>query len=353
MAKKSTIQWVQTNTRFWCLKVCNKTVAAVLQKESECENYKSFMLNADGVFYDFTYHCYPLSAASIEEAKKEVEALLEEALIPEKLQMARKIGEYFGDYTEDNGKFSIDNGEKVFSYNTVEELLADWLDTVLANHHDAYYIEENRLEGDSWEKEIVFIYTIVLQELPKGIKPSGVSSGDGFSWTTYCDVSLTKDNRPEGFKGHSKNLCTGTYSSLAEAIYIQQKLEERVKSKKYTLEELSNYATSLRCRVEWEQYGVTSYILKLCGNPVANLYECGAANGKDFEYRYDSTISPTHWHCKSLLKSSTLVEAQKELEAILLTEYEKYLDSLKKAIADYEDRVSALESVKKAVSDNV
>lgn len=348
MARKNTIQWVQTNTNFWTFQICKKTVAFITSKGV---NNDSFVLNAN-VLDEFIYHGYPLKATSIEGAKKEVEALFEKALIPIKLNMAKKIGEYFGDYVESDGKFSIDNGEREFVYDTVDELLADWLETVLANHHDAYYIEKNRLESDSWEKEIVFIYSMVLQELPKGVKPSGSSSGDGFSWIAYCDVSLTKDNRPNDMKGHSKTLCAGTFNSLAEAIFNQQKLEERVKSKKYTLEELSEYATSLRCRVEWEQYGKTSYNLKLCGNGVATIYVVKSPDTPD-KFTYSSQIHSTYWHSNCPLKAETLEEAKVELENIILDEYEKYLGELEISVAIYKDRVKALNSLKKAVSDNV
>lgn len=340
MAKKNTIQWVEGVQGYWRLDVCGKTVASLIRSSED-----SFKLKVDFSLYDVAFEV-PLNASSVEGAKKEAYTLFEQALFNVKKSMAIKIGSYFGDFSESVDKYSIDNGEKIFSYNTVDELLADWLETVLANHHDAYYIEENRLEGDSWEKEIVFIYTIVLQELPKGIKPSGSSSGDGFSWTTYCDVSLTKDNRPNDMKGHSKTLCAGTFNSLAEAIFNQQKLEERVKSKKYTLEELSEYATSLRCRVEWEQYGKTSYTLKLCGNGVATIYVVKSPDTPD-KFTYSSTIHSTYWHSNAPLKAETLEEAKVELENILLGEYEKYLEEIERTASIYKDRVNALKSINK------
>ena len=340
MAKKNTIQWVEANPNYWRLEVCGHTVAFIVRSTDD-----SFKFKVDFKLVDIAFSL-PLTVDTVEEAKKEAYKLFEDAMFNVKKEMAIKIGNYFGDFSESADKYSIDNGEREFAYKTVDELLADWLETVLANHHDAYYIEENRLEGDSWEKEIVFIYTIVLQELPKGIKPSGSSSGDGFSWTTYCDVSLTKDNRPNDMKGHSKTLCAGTFNSLAEAIFNQQKLEERVKSKKYTLEELSEYATSLRCRVEWEQYGKTSYTLKLCGNGVATIYVVKSPDTPD-KFTYSSTIHSTYWHSNAPLKAETLEEAKVELENILLGEYEKYLEEIKRTASIYKDRVNALKSINK------
>lgn len=343
MARNSTIQWVRTNTNFWTFQICKKTVAFIT---SIGVFNDSFVLNAN-VLPEFVYHGYKLDATSIEEAKKEVEALFEEALMPIKLQMARDIGEYFGDYVKSDGKFSIDNGEREFVYDNVDELLADWLETVILNHQDAYYVDENGKEWNSWEKEALYIITMVIKELPKGVLPAIKQNSDGWKWFVYDEVGEYIPNRK-----HPTLLNAGTYDSIIDAIFAQRSLEEKIKSKKYSLDELKSEAAKMRCKVKWKPYGNFSYTLELCGKSVATLYEGGAADGVNIEYQYTSTISPCHWHTNVKLKSSTLEEAQKELEAILLAEYERYLGSLKEAVADYEDRISALKSFKKAVDEN-
>lgn len=334
MAKKNTIQWVEANPNYWRLEVCGHTVAFIVRSTDD-----SFKFKVDFKLVDVAFSL-PLTVDTVDEAKKEAYKLFEDAMFNVKKEMAIKIGNYFGDFSESADKYSIDNGEREFAYKTVDELLADWLDTVIENHHDAYYTADadKRNEADSWEKEIVFIYTMVLQELPKGIKAS--VSSDGFKWLATCDVTVDK----KVGCGHSKTLCAGTYSSLAEAIFNQRKLDERVKSKKYTVDELSHYAKSLRCRVAWQCYGPTVHKLELCGNGVATIYVAKSPDTPD-KFTYSSTIHSTYWHSNAPLKAETLEEAKVELENILLGEYEKYLEEVEKTVFIYKERIFSLKKI--------
>lgn len=70
------------------------------------------------------------------------------------IEIAETIGNYFGKYyvetTEEGVKYCIDNGDRIYKYDTILELFLDWID----------FLKENQTsigEGNSWEKEIQFI----------------------------------------------------------------------------------------------------------------------------------------------------------------------------------------------------
>ena len=139
-------------------------------------------------------------------------------------ELAQNIGNFFGGYFEENGQVCIDNGEKIFRYNTVAELLSDWVDTLVENHHDTCDNPHSELHttNDSWEKEIVFIYEQVVGKLPEGIRK--VEGRDGnVSWG--CSVEVYNSNN-----GREKNLYLGTYDSIVDAIFARRDFLEKHKT---------------------------------------------------------------------------------------------------------------------------
>lgn len=71
--------------------------------------------------------------------------------------LCKEIGDCFGDYFEENNQFCIDNGEKVFRYDSEKELLTDWVDTLVSQH-----ISCGGESGGNWSDEITFIYENVI-----------------------------------------------------------------------------------------------------------------------------------------------------------------------------------------------
>ena len=73
-----------------------------------------------------------------------------------KKEMCKEIGNWFGDFFEEEGKLCIDNGEEIFRYNTEDELLADWLITL---------VESDKATGeDAWKDMITFIETEIVNK---------------------------------------------------------------------------------------------------------------------------------------------------------------------------------------------
>lgn len=119
------------------------------------------------------------------------------------------IGNFFGKYFEENGYYGIDNGEKVFLYESPDALLVDWVDTLVENHHDMHHFDDEGREWDSWEKEIQHIYCNVAKKLPAGIRQAGLC------WE--CSVEVTpSENIPY------ENLNLGIYTSIVDAIYARK-----------------------------------------------------------------------------------------------------------------------------------
>lgn len=80
-------------------------------------------------------------------------------------ELCKEIGNCFGDYFEENNYLCINNGEENFRYKTEKELLADWVDTLVLQHHAC-----NRESGGDWENEVRFIYEDVIGKYPKGVR---------------------------------------------------------------------------------------------------------------------------------------------------------------------------------------
>jgi hypothetical protein len=132
-----------------------------------------------------------------------------------KRTLCREIGYYFGIYFEEGGLYCIDNGEQVFRYDSTDKLLADWVDSLVENHHDT--IDNNDGCNNSWEKEIIFIYSEVIGKYPVGVRPYFGKRKTTYS--AYVDVPV--EGNP-----HGKNIHLGTYDSIVDAIYARRKYIE-------------------------------------------------------------------------------------------------------------------------------
>ena len=58
------------------------------------------------------------------------------------------IGDWYGQFFMEDGKYCINNYQKVFKYDSMKELLIDWLGTLECDMED---------NGTNWTKEIKFI----------------------------------------------------------------------------------------------------------------------------------------------------------------------------------------------------
>ena len=65
-------------------------------------------------------------------------------------KLLEEVGYWYGDFWIKDGKYYIDNGEQTFCYDTPEEGLIDWLDTMLDSNEDE--------DIETWSKrEIAFV----------------------------------------------------------------------------------------------------------------------------------------------------------------------------------------------------
>lgn len=77
--------------------------------------------------------------------------------ITEKITLCKSIGNFFGDYFEEDGKLCIDNGDQVFKYDTPDDLLKDWMETLI-EHQNA----TDDTSGN-WNNAIDFIQTEIIE----------------------------------------------------------------------------------------------------------------------------------------------------------------------------------------------
>lgn len=129
----------------------------------------------------------------------------------DKYQLAKEIGNFFGSFYEQNGKFCINNYSEIYRYDSVDALLTDWVDTLVAHQHD------NKDLSGYWEAEIEFIYKEVIGKYPLGIR-AGESKTMGKAWLVSIDVTTPNH-------AHGKNLHLGTYDSIVDAIYARKEFE--------------------------------------------------------------------------------------------------------------------------------
>lgn len=135
----------------------------------------------------------------------------------DKYLLAQDIGQFFGCYFEEDGMVCIDNGDEVYEYETVDDLLADWVDTLVESQYDG------APPSCCWEKEIVFIYEESVGKLPTGVRKVEGRDG-GISWSCSVDV-------PDPDNKHGKNLHLGTYGSIVDAIWARREFLENNKDK--------------------------------------------------------------------------------------------------------------------------
>lgn len=118
-------------------------------------------------------------------------------------ELCKEIGSCFGDYFEENNYLCINNGEETFRYQTEKELLADWVDTLVLQHHAC-----NGEDGCNWENEVLFIYENVICKNPKGVR-----TYRGKKKTTYRAEGYVSDGTP-----HGTMIGLGTFYSIIDAI---------------------------------------------------------------------------------------------------------------------------------------
>lgn len=136
----------------------------------------------------------------------------------EKQNLCKQIGQTFGDYFEEDGQLCIDNGENIFRYNNPDELLADWVDTLVQQQIAIDSAENDNGNQDFsryWENEVIYIYEQVIGKYPVGVKRlANTKLGNACRWKCYVDVGFGKYQ--------SKTIHLGIYSSVVDAIAARQ-----------------------------------------------------------------------------------------------------------------------------------
>lgn len=117
--------------------------------------------------------------------------------------LCHEIGDIFGRYFEENGQVCIDNGEKVFRYNSEKDLLTDWVDTLVSQH-----LACNGESGGNWEDAVTFIYKDVIGKYPTGVRPY-----NGKKKVRYKAESYAPTGTPHGVMVY-----LGTFDSIIDAI---------------------------------------------------------------------------------------------------------------------------------------
>ena len=65
-------------------------------------------------------------------------------------ELLKEVGDWYGSFRTENGKYILNNREKEFIYDTPEEGLIDWLDTMYDSNEDE--------DVETWSKEeIAFV----------------------------------------------------------------------------------------------------------------------------------------------------------------------------------------------------
>lgn len=188
----------------------------------------------------------------------------------DKVELARSIGDFFGSYYETNGKFCIDSGSDVFTYDSIDALLVDWVETLVESHHDAHYIDEQGNEHNSWENEIVFIYSDVIGKFPTGVRP--VDNKEGRTWKSSVDVY-----KPGETPSHCKNFHLGTHTSIVDAICKREEFMSFYKdNRNVSLDELSVLANKMR--VEAKELRTPHVKCPHCGASIDDIIK--AANSR-------------------------------------------------------------------------
>ena len=77
------------------------------------------------------------------------------------VELCAEIGNWYGDFFMAEELYCIDNGEKVFEYNTPTELLKDWLSTLECSYaEDEKTVPSIPKSEWIWAKEIEIIKSL-------------------------------------------------------------------------------------------------------------------------------------------------------------------------------------------------
>lgn len=68
-------------------------------------------------------------------------------------ELLKEVGNWYGSFRMENGKYILNNRERDFCYDTAEEGLIDWLDTMYDSNEDE--------DVETWSKEeLAFIESL-------------------------------------------------------------------------------------------------------------------------------------------------------------------------------------------------
>ena len=178
----------------------------------------------------------------------------------DKYELAKEIGNFFGTYFEQNGKFCINNYDDIFRYDSVDALLTDWVNSLVEHQND------NPDLSGYWESEIEFIYTQVIGKYPDGVRPVENKTKDK-TWKSSIDVKCPGNS-------HGKNLHLGTYTSVVDAIVARKVFAARMELEPHRP---LNFWESAAKEVQAEAKAVKSELKTV----TANLISAMAAYGAD------------------------------------------------------------------------
>lgn len=137
----------------------------------------------------------------------------------DKLQIAEDIGNHYGRYMFQGGLYCVDNYDTVFRYEAVDDLLVDWIDTM---------VDERVCGGCGWNGEISYILKSNIHRFT-GIKL--LNNKKSVKFHVYID--LTHD-------GKSKCHSVGNYSDAYYAILARrfgEELRRKLKANEITYEQ--------------------------------------------------------------------------------------------------------------------
>lgn len=119
-----------------------------------------------------------------------------------KLKYCQDIGEYYGEYEEKEGILNIDNGETVFSYSSPDELLTDWVETLIETEASL-----PKRERGYWREVIEYVYTTVLRRAPRNV----YAQTGGKKYRVICNY--TSKSRPR-IKGVYIDACDTLFDGI-------------------------------------------------------------------------------------------------------------------------------------------
>lgn len=74
----------------------------------------------------------------------------------DKFEVCEEIGHWYGRYFTEDIYLCVDTGDRVYKYETAEEFLIDWLDTLVD--------EDKATKRNTWSDVIEFINKEILQK---------------------------------------------------------------------------------------------------------------------------------------------------------------------------------------------